>query len=48
MMLQFTFRIFKYLSDVSIPIFSFIKLLLFRHRSYIDQITDILVDQNRI
>jgi len=48
MMLQFVFRLFKYLSDVSLPIFSFIKLLLFRHRSYIDQITDSLVDKNRI
>jgi len=47
-MLQFVFRLFKYLNDVSLPIFSFIKLLLFRHRSYIDQVTDILLDQNRV
>ncbi len=38
-MLQFIFRLFKYLSELPIPIFSFLKLLIFRHRSYIDQIT---------
>lgn len=38
-MLQFVFRLFKYLSEVSIPIFSFIRLLLFRHRSHIEQVT---------
>ena len=47
-MLQFVFRLFKYLSDVSLPTFSFIKLLLFRHRSYIDQVTDSIVDKNRM
>lgn len=48
MMLQFVFRLFKYLSDVSLPIMSFIKLLLFRHRSHIDQSTDSIVEQNRM
>jgi len=39
-MLQFVFRLFKYLSEVSIPIFSFVKLLLFRHRSHIEKVTE--------
>lgn len=48
MMLQFVFRLFKYLNDVSLPVMSFIKLLLFRHRSHIDQTTDNIVEQNRM
>jgi hypothetical protein len=46
--LQFVFRLFKYLSDVTLPTMSFIKLMLFRHRSHIDQLTDSIIDQNRM
>ncbi len=47
MMLQFIFRLFKHMCDISIPLFSFIKLIIFRHRSYIDQSTDNLIQRNR-
>ena len=46
-MLQFVFRLFKYISDSHISIFSFVKLLLFRHRSYIDQSIQLMVEQSR-